>query len=157
MRQAPTFSWIDVAAPSEKIAGTIRAGVDRVELGEFSHTIDVAGQAFVERIFTQQEVTFCDGRVERLAARFAAKEAVAKVLGSGIRGLGWLDIEVFSSSVGEPRVRLHSRAYDRASRLGVLSLALSLTHTSTTAEAFVVALCTSPDAEQSLPEEINHG
>jgi holo-[acyl-carrier protein] synthase len=151
------FTWTDVATADRAIAGTVRAGVDRVELQDFQRTIDVAGQAFLDRVFTPREMAFCTGRVDRLATRFAAKEAVAKVFSTGIRGLGWLEVEVDSAPVGEPRLRLHARARDRANALGITSLALSLTHTTMAAEAFVVALCTNPDAEQSLPEETNHG
>jgi holo-[acyl-carrier protein] synthase len=156
MTTPSAFSWIDVAAPDALVAGSVRAGVDRVELDEFQRTIDVAGDPFVERIFTREEIAFCHGRVDRLATRFAAKEAVAKILGTGIRGLGWLDIEVVSTPAGEPRLRLHGRALNRASALGVTSLALSLVHTSRTAEAFVVALCCNSNSEESLKEEINH-
>lgn len=152
-----TFSWTDVANAKGAVAGTVLAGVDRVELDEFRRTIDVAGQEFLDRVFTEQEIAFCAGRTERLAARFAAKEAVAKVFGTGFRDLGCLEIEVESAANGEPHVRLHDRAQRRADELGMTSLALSLTHTAITAEAFVVALCANPDVEQSLPEETNHG
>ena len=157
MNALSAFAWTHVPTAEDAIAGVVRAGVDRVELDEFRRTIDVAGQAFVDRIFTRQEIAFCAGRIDRLATRFAAKEAVAKVLGTGFRGLGWLEVEIESAPAGEPQVRLHGRARDRVNNLGITSLALSLTHTTTHAEAFVVALCTNPDAEQLLPEETNHG
>jgi len=144
-----SFSWTDLAGADGGVAGTVRAGVDRVDLDEFRRTIETAGQAFVERVFTPREIAFCNGRVARLATRFAAKEAVAKVFGTGIRGFGWLDVEVVSSPAGEPDLRLHGRARDRARDLHISSLALSLSHTTTTAEAFVVALCAT--APEELP------
>ncbi len=157
MSDLGTFTWTDVAVVEGAIAGTIRAGVDRVELAEFQRTVDVAGQAFIDRVFTPKEIVFCAGRLDRLATRFATKEAVAKVLGTGFRNLGCLDVEVESAPTGEPHLRLHGAARDRANDLGITSLAVSLTHTTATAEAFVVALCTNPDAEQSLQEETSHG
>jgi holo-[acyl-carrier protein] synthase len=152
-----TFSWSDVAAPGGAAAGVIRAGVDRVELDEFRHTLDVVGKRFLERVYTPVEIGFCAGRVERLATRFAAKEAAAKVFGTGFRGLGWREIEVLSSPHGEPHLILHHRARDLADRLGITSISLSLTHTAVAAEAFVVALCISPDAEQCIREETRPG
>jgi holo-[acyl-carrier protein] synthase len=157
MSVAGSFSWIPVIPPHGTAACTVRAGIDRVELAEFRRSIDVAGDRFLARTFTPDEITFCGGRVHRLAARFAAKEAVAKVLGTGIRGLGWREVEVLTSPHGEPHVLLHDRARDRAERLGMTSIGLSLTHTTVAAEAFVVALCTDPGAEQSIREEITHG
>jgi holo-[acyl-carrier protein] synthase len=154
---AGTFSWSPVAPPDGMAAGTVRAGVDRVELAEFQRTIDAAGDGFLERIFTPEEIAFCAGRPHRLATRFAAKEAVAKVLGTGFRGLGWREIEVLTSAHGEPNLVLHDRARDRADRLGMTSIGVSLTHTTVAAEAFVVALCTGPDPEQSIREETSHG
>jgi holo-[acyl-carrier protein] synthase len=154
---AGTFSWSSVVPPDGMAAGTVRAGVDRVELAEFQRTIDAAGDGFLERIFTPKEIAFCAGRPHRLATRFAAKEAVAKVLGTGFRGLGWREIEVLTSAHGEPHLVLHDRARDRADRLGMTSIGVSLTHTTVAAEAFVVALCTGPDPEQSIREETSHG
>jgi len=157
MIPAGTFSWIPVVPPDGMAAGTVRAGVDRVELAEFQRSIDAAGDGFLERIFAPEEIAFSAGRIDRLATRFAAKEAMAKVLGTGFRGLGWREIEVLTSPHGEPHLVLHDRARARADRLGITSIGLSLTHTAVAAEAFVVALCTDPDAEQSIREETDHG
>lgn len=151
-----TFSWIEVNAPYGVAAGVVRAGVDRVELDEFRRGVDVAGDRFVERTFTPAEIAHCAGRVDRLATRFAAKEAVAKMLGTGMRGLSWREVEVVTSAHGEPHLVLHNRARDRADVLGVTSISVSLTHTAVAVEAFVVALCTAPDAEQWIREETSH-
>jgi len=152
-----TFSWCCVVPPDGAAAGIVRAGVDRVELDEFRRSIDAAGDRFLERIYTPAEIAFCADRVDRLATRFAAKEAVAKLLGTGIRGVGWREVEVFTASHGEPHLILHDRARDRADRLGIASIGVSLTHTAAVAEAFVVGLCTVPDAEQWIREETSHG
>jgi len=157
MSRAGTFSWSHVMPPNGLAAGIVRAGVDRVELDEFQRTIDIAGHAFLERTFTPQEIAFCAGRMNRLATRFAAKEAVAKVLGTGFRRLGWQEVEVVTFGHGEPHLVLHDRARESADRLGLTSIGVSLTHTRVAAEAFVVALCTGADAEQWIQEENKNG
>jgi holo-[acyl-carrier protein] synthase len=157
MSRVGAFSWSDVVPPDGLVAGVVRAGVDRVELDEFRRTVDVTGDGFLERIFTPQEIAFCAGRVNRLATRFAAKEAVAKVLGTGFRRISWHEVEVLTSPQGEPHLVLHDRARDRANRLGMTSISVSLTHTTVAAEAIVVALSTGADAERLLREEISHG
>lgn len=157
MSTVGVFTWCDVVSPDGTTAGIVRAGIDRVELDEFQRAVDMAGDRFLQRTFTPEEIAFCACRASRLATRFAAKEAVAKVLGTGIRGLGWHEVEVVTSPNGEPHVVLHDRARDRADHLGVMSLRMSLTHTGLAAEAYVVALCTSAAAEQSTQEESNHG
>jgi holo-[acyl-carrier protein] synthase len=154
---AGEFSWCQVLLPDGLAAGVVRAGVDRVELDEFQRTIDVAGHGFLARTFTPQEIAFCDGRLNRLAVRFAAKEAVAKVLGTGFRRLGWREIEVVTAPHGEPHFILHDRAREYADRLGMTSISVSLTHTKVVAEAFVVALCTAADAEQWVRERVGNG
>jgi holo-[acyl-carrier protein] synthase len=117
----------------------LRGGVDVVDLAQFRRDLGVGGKRFLRRIYTQSELAHCDGREEKLAARFAAKEAVAKALGTGIRGIGWQEIEIVSGTNGEPRVLLHGRARDRAAALGLASWSLSLTHSASVALAMVVA------------------
>jgi holo-[acyl-carrier protein] synthase len=121
--------------------GEVRAGIDRVELDEFQHTLDVAGSRFLDRVFTREELAFSDGRVERLAGRFAAKEAVVKVLGTGFRSIASSEVEITTAPEGQPGVLLHGRARRRAEDLHITSLAVSITHTKTCAEAFAVGLC----------------
>lgn len=156
MTDVGAFAWSHVAAPPGLVAGTVRAGVDRIELPEFEHTLSVAGPGFLERTLTVQEIDFCAGRVNRLATRFAAKEAAAKVLGTGFRNLGWQEIEVVTAPHGEPRLALHGRAKERADQLGVTSIGVSLTHTGLVAEAFVVALC-ADGAKELFQEEAESG
>lgn len=156
MSTTEVFSWTEVAPPHGAAAGVVRAGVDRVELTEFQRTLDIAGDGFLERVFTPAEIAYCANRVDRLATRFAAKEAVAKVLGTGFRAVGCREIEVRTSPHGEPHVILHDRARLRAEHLGIVSIGVSLTHTAIAAEAFAVALCTVTDAEQWIREETSH-
>ena len=82
--------------------------------------LDRYGQRFLDRVFTAGEIAYCRGRAPNLAARFAAKEAAMKALGTGVRGVGWKDIEVVRAPSGAPGVLYHGRAESRARRLGVL-------------------------------------
>jgi holo-[acyl-carrier protein] synthase len=118
----------------------VRAGVDRVELAEFKRVMKTGGGPFLDTVFTRRELAYCRGRLDRLAARFAAKEAATKALGTGLRGLSLAEIEVISHPSGQPELCLAGRGADRAAELGVRSISVSLTHTSHAAEAFVVAL-----------------
>jgi holo-[acyl-carrier protein] synthase len=131
----------------------ILCGVDRVELEEFSRIIGAAGDAFLEAVYTPAERYYCAGRIERLAARFAAKEAATKALGSGIRGVSLREIEVVHTTSGQPRLCLHGRAEARARTIGVEAVSVSLTHTSMVAEAFVVALTKPSVANVQFREE----
>ena len=102
------------------------------------------GERFLARVFTPAEVLYCRGRVEELAGRFAAKEAVSKALGVGVRmmardGIHWHEAEIIGDEHGKPLVRLYGRAAERAAELGLSEWALSLTHTREYALAFVVA------------------
>lgn len=117
----------------------IRCGVDVVDLAQFSRDVQVGGDRFLHRIYTDEEFAHCRARVERLAARFAAKEAVAKALGTGMRGIGWREIEVVSSPKGEAHIRLWGRAKERAATIGIGGWALSLTHSESMSLAMVIA------------------
>ena len=135
-------------------AGTeVRAGVDRVELSEFKRVMNTGGVPFLRTVFTERELGHCSGRLDRLAARFAAKEAATKALGTGLRGLSLNEIEVISHRSGQPELHLAGRAADRAAELGVRSISVSLTHTSRAAEAFVVALVNSNTVTSTAHKE----
>lgn len=123
-----------------RVPPPIRSGVDRVELSKFTHIVNTAGENFIKSVFTSAERDYCEARIGRLATRFAAKEAMTKALGTGIRGLSLREIEVISAPNGQPEMRLHDRAYERALSLGIIAISVSLTHTSSMAEAFVVTL-----------------
>lgn len=120
----------------------LSVGVDLVEIPRLERAIGRWGQRFLDRIYTLREQAFCRGRIPELAARFAAKEAISKALGTGIIGRGgvdWLDMEVLPDRRGKPLVYLHGRAQRRAEELGLTQWAISLSHEREIAIAFVVA------------------
>ena len=121
------------------IVGT---GIDLVEIHRIQHSLDRYGARFLNKVYTAAEQAYClrkRNAAESLAARFAAKEAGAKALGTGIsRGVTWLEIEVVRQSGGRPTLRFHGRAAERARSLNARRAALSITHTSDLAMANVV-------------------
>ena len=124
------------------------AGVDLIEIERVAGVLERHGERFLRRVFTPGEIAYCRGRAPNLAARFAAKEAVMKSLGTGFRGVGWRDVEVVRAPSGAPSPRLHGRALWRAERLGVTEIAISLSHSRGFAVAFAVA--SRPDTADSL-------
>jgi holo-[acyl-carrier protein] synthase len=121
------------------IVGT---GIDIAEVPRMAQAIERFGQRFLTRVFTEGEIRYCDSkanRIERYAARFAAKEAGMKALGTGwSHGVRWRDIEVLRQPGARPTLAFHGRAGEFASRLGVVNVALSLTHTADEAMAQVI-------------------
>jgi holo-[acyl-carrier protein] synthase len=120
-------------------AAWCECGIDVVELARFRALYEKWGERLVQRVFTEAEAARARGRPDELAARFAAKEAISKALGTGIRGVGWREMEVLSNRRGKPYVRLHGGAAARAAALGLTSWSVSLTHSETVAMAMVVA------------------
>jgi holo-[acyl-carrier protein] synthase len=117
----------------------LSTGVDAIEIGRIAAALERFGARFEQRVYTPRELAFCRGRVVELAARFAAKEAVSKALGTGIRGVAWREIEILPNRRGKPQVYLYGRALARAADLGLTHFEISLTHTDELAIAFVVA------------------
>src|SRR3989441_12590908 len=115
----------------------IATGVDIIELERIERALANFGPRFLRRVYTQLEAAFCRGRTSELAARFAAKEAVMKALGTGARGVAWREIEVLPNHRGKPLVYLHGRALARAERIGMGALDISLSHSRDYAVAFV--------------------
>jgi holo-[acyl-carrier protein] synthase len=117
-------------------------GTDLLEIARIAHSIDRFGDRFLERIFTPSEIEYCRSKknsAESFAARFAAKEAAAKALGTGIdRDVTWLELEVRREPSGRPTLELTGRAARRARQLGVARVSLSITHSRQFALAFVV-------------------
>ena len=113
-------------------------GVDIVEIGRITHAVERWGQRFLQRIYTGGELQYCRGRSPQLAARFAAKEAVMKALGTGRRGVDWRDIEVVRRRGDAPTIQLQGRALKVAQRLSVNQIAVSLSHSREYAIASVV-------------------
>jgi holo-[acyl-carrier protein] synthase len=121
------------------IVGT---GVDLAEVPRIRAAIERHGRRFIERIYTPAEIAYVErkaNRYERFAARFAAKEAGMKAIGTGWRrGVRWQDFEVANLPSGKPTLRLHGQAARCAEALGVKSVALSLTHTAELGMAHVI-------------------
>lgn len=116
----------------------LTTGVDILELDRLKRVLDSWGQNFLDRIYTLKEQDYCKGRIPQLAARFAAKEAVMKALGTGIRGVGWKDVEVTRERGKPPQIILHHRALVQANKIGVHQIAISLSHSREYALASVV-------------------
>ena len=121
------------------IVGT---GIDIAEVPRIRGSIERFGERFVRRVFTEGEIRYCDAkanRTERYAARFAAKEAAMKALGTGWNhGVRWRDIEVVRQPGSRPSIVFHGKAAEVAARLGAKNAALSLSHTADTAIAQVI-------------------
>lgn len=113
-------------------------GIDVLEISRFAEAIARHGERFLNRIFTSAELENCQGRVERLAVRFAAKEAFLKAVGTGFSGVTWHDVEVLTSSGGAPALHLSGNALRLAEGLGVVRTHISLSHSKITAAAVVV-------------------
>ena len=117
----------------------LRTGVDIIEVARVEQAAARHGERFYRRFFTSAERARCGGRFTAYAARFAAKEAVSKALGTGIGDMNWTDIEIVNDARGRPEVKLHGAAAEIAERLGIREWSLSLAHTHEQAVAFVVA------------------
>ena len=104
-------------------------GVDIVEVERVESAITQWGQLFLNRVYTEAELEECQGRVPSLATRFAAKEAVMKVLGTGARGIGWKEIEILPDGLGKPLVRLYGKARNKAEELDLNEFSISLSDT----------------------------
>ncbi len=121
------------------IVGT---GIDIAQVPLIAESIERFGERFLRRVFTEDEIRYCDSkanRVERYAARFAAKEAAMKALGTGWnRGVRWRDIEVFRQPGSRPTIKFHGVAADFAAKLGTRNIALSISHTPELAIANVI-------------------
>lgn len=121
------------------IVGT---GIDIAEVHRIRQSIERFGARFLERIFTEAEMRYCDSkanRTERYAARFAAKEAAMKALGTGWNyGVRWRDCEVARQPGGRPTMHFHGKAGEFAAKLGVKNTALSISHTEEQAIAQVI-------------------
>lgn len=118
----------------------VRVGVDMIEVARVERAIARHGVRFLRRMFTAAEREYCGNRMNSLAARVAAKEAVAKALGTGIGDIRWIDIEVLADENGRPRLVLHGNAAELATKMGLHQWDISLSHTHDQALAFVVAM-----------------
>jgi len=131
-----------VMPPGVVPEGTTELGIDIIKVQRIRETLARFGDRFSRRVLTDAERRYVRGRPETFAGRWAAKEAVSKVLGLGVRGIGWRDIEVERLPTGQPAVRLHGRAAERAVQLGMGRIALSITHESEYAVAIAFGIRT---------------
>ena len=140
-------------------AGTTELGIDIIKVERIRAALERFGTRFSGRILTESERRYVRDRPETMAGRWAAKEAVSKVLGLGVRGIGWRDIEIERLPTGQPSVRLHGRAAARADQLGMERIAVSITHESEYAVAIAFGIRTAggrfivpPDIEERLDD-----
>jgi holo-[acyl-carrier protein] synthase len=121
-------------------SGEIAVGTDIIEIARIERALADFGERFLNRVYTEKERDRYRERISELAARFAAKEATSKALGTGIRGIRWREMEVLPNRRGKPVLVLHGQAKERARLLGLTDFSVSLTHSRTDAMAFVVAI-----------------
>jgi holo-[acyl-carrier protein] synthase len=145
-----------VAAPPE---GTSELGIDIIRISRIAETLERFGDRFSKRVLTPAEEAYVRNRPQTMAGRWAAKEAVSKVLGLGVRGIGWRDIEVERLPTGAPAIRLHGRAAKRAEQLEMGRIAVSISHEAEYAVAIAYGVRTAggrfiypPDIEERLDE-----
>lgn len=117
----------------------LRTGVDMIEVTRVARAINRHGNRFFYRFFTDRELAYCGGHIGALAARFAAKEAAAKALGTGIGDVRWVDIEIVNGERGEPQLVFHGAAQALADELGLKEWSISLAHSREHAVALVIA------------------
>lgn len=126
----------------------IAHGIDLVDCPRIEQMVKRHGQRFIERVFTAAEQAYADANkdsVEKLAGRFAAKEAILKLMGTGWRGkIAWTDIEVVNNALGQPGVTLDGEVKKIADDLGITHISVSITHTANFAIASAVALAKKP-------------
>ncbi len=115
-------------------------GVDITEIPRIRAALERWGEKFLNRVYTPKEIARYRHRAPDLAARFAGKEAVMKVLGTGNRGVAWREIEILPMPSGKPTVKLYRRAEARARKLGMGEVAISLSHSDEFAVASAVAM-----------------
>ena len=139
--------------------GTTELGIDIIKVERIRVALARFGRRFPGRVLTEAEDRYVRDRPETFAGRWAAKEAVSKVLGLGVRGIGWRDIEIVRLPTGQPSVRLHGRAAARAEQLGMGRIAVSITHEAEYAVAIAFGIRTTggayvfpPDIEARLDE-----
>lgn len=141
------------ASRSHAPDGTTELGIDIIRVDRIRASIERFGERFSQRVLTPDEQRYVRMRPETFAGRWAAKEAVSKVLGLGVRGIGWRDIEVERLPTGQPAVRLHGRAAARAEQLGMGRIALSISHESDYAVAIAFGVRTA-GGRYVLPSDI---
>jgi holo-[acyl-carrier protein] synthase len=148
-----------VSASDAALAGMTELGIDIIKVDRIRASLERFGTRFTNRVLTPAEQRYVRERPETMAGRWAAKEAVSKVLGLGVRGIGWRDIEIERLPTGQPAVRLHGRAAARAAQLGMGRIAVTISHEADYAVAMAFGLRTAggrylfpPDIEDRLDD-----
>tara|TARA_B100000029_G_C17566552_1_gene955251 strand:- start:744 stop:1112 length:369 start_codon:yes stop_codon:yes gene_type:complete len=106
----------------------INVGIDIIEIERIENVKIKYPKRFLEKIFTESEINYCRDRTPQLAARFAAKEAMMKALGTGIRGVGWKDVEVIRNRGQAPQIKLSGRGKKIGDKIGLKNTSLSISH-----------------------------
>jgi len=139
--------------------GTTELGIDIIKIERIAAALKKHGDRFPRRVLTDNEQRYVRNRPQNFAGRWAAKEAVSKVLGLGVRGVGWTEIEILRLPTGAPSVKLHGRAARRAEQLGMGRIAVSISHEGDYAVAIAFGIRTAggtflfpPDIEDRLDE-----
>jgi holo-[acyl-carrier protein] synthase len=117
----------------------LATGVDLIEIARIEEVVARQGKYYLERIFTPAELEYCGKRAESLAGRWAAKEAVAKALGTGIGDVAWKEIEILGDEQKAPVLNLYGAAGNKAKELGLINWSVSISHNQSNAIALVVA------------------
>src|SRR6476469_2007048 len=151
---------VEVASSIEEVGIALEElGIDIIKVDRIAAALDKFGARFSKRVLTPSEQRYVRDRPETFAGRWAAKEAVSKVLGLGVRGIGWRDIEVERLPTGQPAVRLHGRAEARARQLGMERIAVSISHEADYAVAIAFGVRSAggrflfpPDIEERLDD-----
>lgn len=133
------LAWPDTAAPGNHLPPVV-IGVDLLDRARLRRTHAHFGERFLRRVFTATELEQGGWKIERLMGRFAAKEACAKALGTGMITVAWREIEVLRLPGGKPSLRLHGRAAERAALLGLAAFDVSIADTDTQTMAVVVGV-----------------
>ena len=128
-------------------------GIDIIRVDRIAAALDKFGARFSKRVLTPSEQRYVRDRPETFAGRWAAKEAVSKVLGLGVRGIGWKEIEIERLPTGQPLVRLHGRAEARSRQLGMVRIAVSISHEADYAVAIAFGVRTA-GGRYIFPEDI---
>jgi holo-[acyl-carrier protein] synthase len=134
------------------MTGIVAHGIDLVDCPRIEAMVKRHGERFIDRVFTEVEQTYArsnKNEVEKLAGRFAAKEAILKLMGTGWRGkIAWTDIEIKNNISGQPEVTLDGEVKKIADKLGIKHISVSITHTANFAIASAVALAQSNEDKQ---------
>ncbi len=118
----------------------LRTGIDLLEITRLAAVKPSIRQRFLQRVYTEQELEEANNSFQALAGKFAAKEAVAKALGTGIGPVRWQEIEILHGNFGEPVLLLHGNAVKIAAEIGITQWSISISHSQTHAVAIAVAI-----------------